>query len=94
MRVLQNAPGPVESVQERCPAAGAPPAIEPLLRREGVGPLGQMLGTEQLATDGPGQEVLAGVGTAGNETESQSGRLERSDGADPLVVVGAVYDGS
>jgi hypothetical protein len=45
-----------------------------------MGPLAQMLGAEQLATDGAGEQILPGVGTALNQAGSEPGRLERSDG--------------
>jgi hypothetical protein len=41
-----------------------------------------MLRTEQFATDGSGEQVLAGAGTAGDQAGSEPARLERSDGAD------------
>jgi hypothetical protein len=47
-----------------------------------MGPLAQMLGAEQLATDGAGEQILPGVGTAGDETGSKPARLERCDGED------------
>jgi hypothetical protein len=47
-----------------------------------MGPLGQMLGAEQLAPKGAGEEILAGLGAAWDETEGDSRRPERSDGAD------------
>jgi hypothetical protein len=47
-----------------------------------MSPLAQVLGAEQLATDGTGEQILAGVGTAWDEAGSEPGRLERSDGAD------------
>lgn len=92
--VLDDAPGAVEAVEERRPPAGALSAVQPLSRRESVGPLAQMLGAEQLATDGTGEQILAGLGTAGDEAGSEPGRLERSDGADLGWMTGAVYDGS
>ena len=75
-------PGAVEAVEERGPPAGAFPPVQPLPRGEGMGPLAQMLGAEQLATDRAGEQVLAGVGTAWDEAGSDPGRLERSDGED------------
>jgi len=78
---LENAPGAVEAVEEGSAPPGALPPIQPLARGEGVGPLAQMLGTEQLATDGAGEQILSGIGTtAGDETGSEPGRLERTDG--------------
>jgi hypothetical protein len=82
VRVLQDAAGAVESGQERGPAPGALPPVQPLARGERDGPLAEMLGTEQFATDGSGEQVLAGAGTAGEQAGSEPARLERSDGAD------------
>jgi hypothetical protein len=79
---LEDAPGAVEAVEERRPPAGPFSPVEPLPRREGMGPLAQMLGAEQLATDGTGEQVLASIGTAWDDAGSEPGRLERSDGAD------------
>jgi hypothetical protein len=41
-----------------------------------------MLDAEQLAPDGTGEQILAGIGTAWDEAGSEPGRLERSDGPD------------
>jgi hypothetical protein len=81
VRVLEDAPGAVEAVEERRPAADAFSPVQALPRGQGMGTLAQMLGAEQFATDGAGEQILAGVGTAWDETGSESGRLERSDGA-------------
>jgi hypothetical protein len=90
VRGLEDPPGAVEAVEEGCPPAGSPPPVQSLLGREGVGPLGQMLGAQQLATDRPREEILAGVGTAGYETGDESRRLELCDGADPGRMFDAV----
>jgi hypothetical protein len=80
--VLEDAPGAVEAVEERRPPPRTFSPVQPLPRREGMGPLTQVLGAEQLATDGTGEQILAGVSTAWDEAGSEPGRLERSDGAD------------
>jgi hypothetical protein len=80
--VLEDVPGSVEAVEEWRPPAGAFPSVQPLPRGEGKGPLAQMLGAKQLATDRAGEQILAGVGPACDEAGSEPGRLERSDGAD------------
>jgi hypothetical protein len=87
---LEDPPGAVEAVEEGSPPAGTQPPVQPLLGREGVGTLGQMLGAQQLATDRPREEVLAGVGTAGYEAGDEPRRLELSDGADPGRMFDAV----
>ncbi|HUQ15710.1 MAG TPA: hypothetical protein VM094_06615 [Gemmatimonadales bacterium] len=80
MRLLEDAPGAVQAVEKRGPPPGALSPVQPLPRGEGVGPLAQMFGAEQLATDGAGEQILPGVGTAWDEAGSKPGRLERSDG--------------
>ena len=57
----RRAAGPAGAATSRWPAATS------------LGPLGQVLGAEQLAPDGPGEELLAGVGAAGAETLEGSG---------------------
>jgi hypothetical protein len=64
VRLLEYAPGAVEAIEERGPPPGAFPPVQPLARGEGMGPLAQMFGAEQLATDRAREQVLAGVGTA------------------------------
>jgi hypothetical protein len=71
VRVLQDAPGAVEAVEERGPSAGAFPPVQPLPRGEGVGPLAQVFGAEQLATDRSGEEILPGIGTAWGEAGTE-----------------------
>jgi hypothetical protein len=39
-----------------------------------------MLGAQQLTTDGPGEEGLAGLGTAWDEAAKESRRLRQRDG--------------
>jgi pimeloyl-ACP methyl ester carboxylesterase len=94
VRFLEDAPGAVQAVEERGPPPGAFPPVQPLPRRKGEGPLPQMLGAEQLATNGAGEQILAGVGTAWGEAGSEPDRLERSDSENLGWVTGAVYDGS
>jgi pimeloyl-ACP methyl ester carboxylesterase len=95
VRLLEDAPGAVQAVEEGGPPPWAFPPVQPLTRGEGLGPLTQMLGAEQLATDGTGEPILAGIGpTACDETRGEPGRLERGDGDDLGWLTGAVYDGS
>jgi hypothetical protein len=90
MGILEDAPGAVESVEKRCPPPGALSPVQPLPRGEGMGPLAQVLGAKQLTSDGTGEQILACVGTAGDEASSDAGRLDRSDGANPGWVTDAV----
>jgi hypothetical protein len=71
VRLLEDAPGAVEAIEERRPPAGAFPPVQPLPRGEGVGPLAQMFGAEQLASNGAGEQILAGVGTAWDEARTE-----------------------
>jgi hypothetical protein len=71
MRLLEDAPGAVEAVEERGSPAGTFPPVQPLSRGEGVGPLARMLGAEQLATDGAGEQILPGIGTAWGEAGAE-----------------------
>ncbi len=87
---FEDSPGAVEAVEEGGPPARAPAPVEPLAGGQSLGPLGQMLGAEQIATDRPREQVFAGVGAAGNEAGDESGRLELSDGADPWRMFDAV----
>jgi hypothetical protein len=82
MRLLENAPGAVEAVEQRGPAARPFPPVQPLPRGEGLGPLAEMFGAEQLATNGAGEQILPGVGTAWDEAGGEPTRLEPSDGED------------
>ena len=52
---------------------------QPLARRHLLGPLGQAFGAEQLAPDGPGKAVLAGV-RADERHEEGEGAAELSGG--------------
>jgi hypothetical protein len=47
-----------------------------------------MLGAQQLTADGPGEEGLAGLGTAGDEAADESRRLRERDGED----LGRMFD--
>jgi hypothetical protein len=67
MRLLEDAPGAVEAVEERGPPARTFPPVQPLPRGEGMGPLAQVFGAEQLAADRSGEQILPGVGTAWGE---------------------------
>jgi hypothetical protein len=81
VRVLEDVPGAVEAVEERRPPARTFSPIQPLPRCQGLGSLAQVLGAKQLAPDGAGEQILAGIGTAWDEAGSEPERLERSDGA-------------
>lgn len=77
MGVLQDPPAVVEPVEERGPAADPLAPVQPLPGSQGEGSLRQMLGAEQLAADGAGKQILAGLGTAWDESERKAGWLER-----------------
>jgi hypothetical protein len=65
--IRQNPAGAVETRQERCPPPSRLRASQALLRGQGLGPLTEVLGAEQLAADGTGEEIFAGVRTTSQE---------------------------
>jgi hypothetical protein len=80
----------VEAIEKGSPPARPLPAVQPLAGSQALGPLGQMLGAQQLAADRPREQVFAGVGTARDEAGDEPGCLELSDGADPGRMFDAV----
>jgi hypothetical protein len=81
MRILQDAPGAIQSVEKGGAPPGSPAPIQTLAGGQGVGSLAQMLGAKQLAPNGAGEQALTCVGAAGYEACGDAGRLDRSDGA-------------
>ncbi|MFZ5625199.1 MAG: hypothetical protein ACOY71_12350 [Gemmatimonadota bacterium] len=79
MRVLEDAAGPVQAGQQPGPPPGACPEGQALLAGEGLRALPEVFGTEQLAADGAGEQILAGAGSAWDEAEQEAGPPERSD---------------
>jgi len=73
---LQDLTGTDQPVEERSPATGPLPPVEPLLGGKGLGSFGQALGSQQLATDRSGDQILPSVGSAGQEASSDAERLE------------------
>jgi hypothetical protein len=45
-----------------------------LARRRGPGAIGEVLGAEQLAADGPAEQLVRGVGAAGEEAGEEGRR--------------------
>jgi hypothetical protein len=65
--ILQNPAGAVETRQERSPPPPGARAGQALLRGQGLGPLAEVLGAEQLAADWTGEQIFAGVRTTSQE---------------------------
>ncbi len=80
VRVIQGAAGVVEPGEER----RAPPVRrhlrEPLPRGHVLGPLGQVLGAEQLAADRAGQQIVADVGARSESAGEGAANVQRIDG--------------
>jgi hypothetical protein len=79
LRIVQDAAGPVQSGEERGAPPGAPGG-ESLALGQVLRAFGQVLGAEQLAADGPGEEGLGRVRAAGENTGEESGRSQRGNG--------------
>ncbi len=77
--IVQDAAGSIQSGEERGTPAGGPRG-ESLALRQVLRALGQVLGAEQLAADGPGEEALGRVRAAGEDTGEESGRSQRGNG--------------
>jgi hypothetical protein len=90
MRGLQDPARAVEAIEKGSAPARPLPPVQPLPGSQALGPLGQMLGAQQLATDRPREQVFAGVGTARDEAGDEPGFLELSDGVDPGRMFDAV----
>ena len=84
--VFQDAPGVVEPGEERG-APDRPLDRQPLTGRHLLGPLGQVLGAQQLAADGAGEAILAGIRADEGHDEGEGAAelrgLYRSDGQEP-----------
>jgi hypothetical protein len=61
VRLLQDPAGPVEAGEQGSPPPGASADRQALSAGDSLGPLGQSFGAEQLAADGAGEAVLAGI---------------------------------
>jgi hypothetical protein len=81
--VFQDLPGVVEPGEERSPP-DRPFDRQLLARRQFLGPLGQVLGPQKLASDGAGEAVLAGIrADEGHDEGERAAKLRRfywSDG--------------
>jgi hypothetical protein len=66
---LQDAAGAFEAGEQgRAPPAAGSRRRETLAGGRDLGALGEVLGAEELAVDRAGEEVLAGIGAAAEET--------------------------
>jgi hypothetical protein len=79
---LDDAAGAVQPGEERGPSPGAPAGRQPLTGGDLLGPLGQAFGAEQLAADGPGEPVLAGVRAEQGSEEGERAARAQGDGRD------------
>jgi len=79
LRIVQDAAGLVQSGEERGAPAGGP-AGEPLALGQVLRALGQVLGAQQLAVDGPGEEGFASARAVREDTVEESGGSERGNG--------------
>jgi len=79
LRIVQDPAGPVQPGEERGAPAGGPGG-KPLALGQLLRALAQVLGTQQLAADGPGKEGLAHLRAAREHTGEESGRSQRGNG--------------
>ena len=79
LRIVQDAAGSVQAGEERGAPAGGPDR-EPLALGQVLRALGQVLGAQQFAPDGTGEEALGRVRAAGENTGEESGRSQRGNG--------------
>jgi len=86
--ILQNSAGAVETRQERSPAPAGARDGQPLLRGQGLSPLTEVLGPEQLAADRPREQIFAGVRATSDETGEEAARIQRRDGVSLGVLAG------
>jgi hypothetical protein len=86
--ILQNSAGAVETRQERSPPPPGTRDGQTLLRGQGLRPLTEMLGAEQLAADRAREQIFACVRTTSDETGEESARIQRRDGVSLGVLAG------
>jgi hypothetical protein len=80
--ILQDPAGAVETLQQGSPPPPSPGgAGQALLRRQGLGPLTEMLGAEQLAANRAREQIFACVRTTSEETGEEAARIQRRDSA-------------
>jgi hypothetical protein len=93
--IPQNPAGAVEARQERSPP---PPATlgagQALLRGQGLGPLTEVFGTQQLAADRPREQIFACLRTTRDETGEEAARIQRRDGGTLWVLAGGSAPGN
>jgi hypothetical protein len=81
MGFLEDPAGPVQPGEEGGLASGSSPGGQALAECDGLGPLRQAFGAEQLAPDGAGKAVLAGVRSElGGEEGEGAARAQRNGG--------------
>jgi hypothetical protein len=79
--LFEDAAGPIQPGEKRGLPAGASPGRQALTEGDLLGPLGQALGAEQLAANGSGEAVLAGIrAEQGSEEGEGAARTQRNGG--------------
>jgi hypothetical protein len=88
--ILEDLAGAVETGEKWCLPPRPSSGRQPLTGGELPGPLGQALGAEQLAADGPGKPILAGIGPQPGREEGEGLAGAQGDGRD---LKGGVFAG-
>jgi len=86
--ILQNPAGAIETRQERSPPPPGTCAGQALLRGQGLRPLTEVLGAEQLAADRPREQIFACVRATSDKTGEEAARIQRRDGVSLGVLAG------
>jgi hypothetical protein len=79
---LEDPAGAVEAREKRGLPPSPPSGRQALTGRDFPGPLGQALGAEQLAADGPGEPILAGIRPEQGSEEGDGAARAQRDGGD------------
>jgi hypothetical protein len=87
--LLEDLAGAVETREKRRLAPSPSSGRQALTGRDLPGPLGQALGAEQLAADGPGEPILAGVSPEQGSEEGEGATRAQRNGGGPVVRVTA-----
>jgi hypothetical protein len=90
MGFLEDSAGAVETLEKWGLPPSASSGRQALAGRDLPGPLGQALGAEQLAADGPGEPILPGIGPQQGREEGEGAARAQRDGRD---LKGGVFAG-
>ncbi|MGH7517707.1 MAG: hypothetical protein ACREOC_09590 [Gemmatimonadales bacterium] len=69
VRVVEDAAGLVQPLEEAGPPRGGTARDHPLAQRHGARPIGQVFGAEQFATDRPGKLLFTPIAGAVEELQ-------------------------